>query len=44
MTRGAERAYTPQEQQLVANATMAVKRNGFEPSFGGPWACENIIT
>ena len=44
MTRGAERSYAPQKQQPVANAAMAVKRDGLEPTFGGPWACGNIIT
>ena len=36
MTRGAERSYTPQKQQLVANAAIAVKRNGLGPRFEVP--------
>ena len=43
-TRGTTRSYTPQKQQPVANAAMAVKRNGLGPRFEGPRACENIIT
>ena len=48
-TRGTTRSYTPQKQQPVANAAMAIKRNGLEPTLGclsgpGAWACEDIIT
>ena len=32
MTRGAERSYTPQKQQLVANAAIAEKRDGLGPT------------
>jgi hypothetical protein len=43
MTRGAERSYTPQKQQLVANAAMAVKRNGLGQRFEVPGRVQILL-